>query len=87
MTPTRLAKDLDSLIENRIYAFKNGISTNHWPHEYHCLIIIAHIIYLTIVYILPNLFATDSWSRSRRNHAAQRTSRIDYWEKIYWFFV
>lgn len=35
MTPASMATDLNSLIENRVYAFKNGMSTSHWPHEYH----------------------------------------------------
>eukprot|EP00026_Physarum_polycephalum_P008583 Phypoly_transcript_08671.p1 GENE.Phypoly_transcript_08671~~Phypoly_transcript_08671.p1 ORF type:complete len:166 (+),score=20.99 Phypoly_transcript_08671:917-1414(+) len=34
MSPAKMAKDLGSLIENRVFAFNNGISTSHWPHEY-----------------------------------------------------
>lgn len=34
MTPTRLAKNIDELVAQRVYAFQNGFSTNHWPHEF-----------------------------------------------------
>jgi hypothetical protein len=34
MTPARLAKDIETLAKQRIFAFQNGFSTNHWPHEF-----------------------------------------------------
>jgi hypothetical protein len=35
MSPAKMAKDLEDLIENRVFAFNNGISTSHWPHEFY----------------------------------------------------
>jgi hypothetical protein len=34
MTPTALAKDIDTLVKWRIYAFQHGLTTTHWPHEF-----------------------------------------------------
>jgi len=35
MTPTRLASNLKELRNSRVNAVHSGITTNHWPHEYH----------------------------------------------------
>lgn len=34
MTPTRLAKNLDELIVQRVFSFQTGIGSTHWPHEF-----------------------------------------------------
>lgn len=47
MTPAKMATDLESLVENRVFAFKNGIATSHWPHEYQFIFLL--IIINTII--------------------------------------
>jgi len=34
MTPLRLANNRKQLLENRLYGFKNGLTTSHWPQQY-----------------------------------------------------
>jgi len=35
MTPTSFCKDLSSLLKQRVFAYQNGITTSHWPHEFY----------------------------------------------------
>jgi len=36
MTPTALAKDnLPTLLKERVFAYQNGITSSHWPHEFY----------------------------------------------------